>query len=599
MKLKVNLIVVSVLFLFFFGISLHGVRAVQVVKGPYLIYEGNNTQMTALWQLDSSSACTFEWGTTTAYTSGSVQTSEYGSDHQHKYVISNLSNATKYYYRLTVGTSTYTGNFLSAPTDTEQNLKFLAFGDTRTYPADFDAVAGEMVYTFTNDPAYQTLLLHVGDWVNSGDTESDWTNQFFPRSYANILSLQAQIPIQGCRGNHEGSGALLEKYYPYPIQSGGYYWSFDYGPIHVAVIDQYVSYSPGSAQYNWLENDLTSTSKSWIFLLFHEPGYSAGGHSNEADVQNYLQPLCTLYGVDIVFVGHNHYYSRAVVNGVQHVTTGGGGAPLYAPNQNADYIVAAEQVHHFCEIDIQGNSLSFLARDRNGNAIDSFSIIDDGSVTADFTYLANGLTVNFTDVSTADGTTITGWLWDFGDGNTSTQQNPTHTYATDGFYTVTLTVSDGGTNSDSISQEITAGTPPVTYCSSEGSNYSTEWIAGVQIGSFSNTSGASGYTDFTNLTVNLTAGQSFNVSLTPGYSKKSNTEYWSIWIDFNRDGDFDDPGEQVFLQGGAGTVTGSISIPSSASGTTRMRISMRRRTAPTSSCGSVDKGEVEDYEVSF
>ncbi|MDX1910021.1 MAG: PKD domain-containing protein [Saprospiraceae bacterium] len=32
------------------------------------------------------------------------------------------------------------------------------------------------------------------------------------------------------------------------------------------------------------------------------------------------------------------------------------------------------------------------------------------------------------------------WLWDFGDGNTSTEQNPTHTYAQDGFYIVTLTV---------------------------------------------------------------------------------------------------------------------------------------------------------------
>lgn len=35
------------------------------------------------------------------------------------------------------------------------------------------------------------------------------------------------------------------------------------------------------------------------------------------------------------------------------------------------------------------------------------------------------------------------WLWDFGDGNTSTQQHPTHTYTQSGTYTVSLTVSDG------------------------------------------------------------------------------------------------------------------------------------------------------------
>lgn len=47
--------------------------------------------------------------------------------------------------------------------------------------------------------------------------------------------------------------------------------------------------------------------------------------------------------------------------------------------------------------------------------------------------------VTFTDLSTG----ATSWLWNFGDGNTSTLQNPVHTYATLGSYTVTLTVFNG------------------------------------------------------------------------------------------------------------------------------------------------------------
>ncbi len=39
--------------------------------------------------------------------------------------------------------------------------------------------------------------------------------------------------------------------------------------------------------------------------------------------------------------------------------------------------------------------------------------------------------------------TITSWLWNFGDGSTSTQQNPTHTYNSNGAYTVALTVNNG------------------------------------------------------------------------------------------------------------------------------------------------------------
>jgi hypothetical protein len=49
------------------------------------------------------------------------------------------------------------------------------------------------------------------------------------------------------------------------------------------------------------------------------------------------------------------------------------------------------------------------------------------------------LTVTFSDFSTGD---PDGWLWDFGDGGTSTEQNPTHTYTALGTYTVTLTVSN-------------------------------------------------------------------------------------------------------------------------------------------------------------
>ena len=57
------------------------------------------------------------------------------------------------------------------------------------------------------------------------------------------------------------------------------------------------------------------------------------------------------------------------------------------------------------------------------------------------------LTVVFTDASTSyDG--IVSWLWDFGDGQTSTEQNPTHVYAQDGTYTVTLTVTEADADSD-------------------------------------------------------------------------------------------------------------------------------------------------------
>ncbi|QNL20724.1 PKD domain-containing protein [Hyphobacterium sp. CCMP332] len=58
---------------------------------------------------------------------------------------------------------------------------------------------------------------------------------------------------------------------------------------------------------------------------------------------------------------------------------------------------------------------------------------------AGFTYSATNQTVAFTDTSSGNPTS---WSWDFGDGNTSTSQNPSHTYASGGTYTVCLTASN-------------------------------------------------------------------------------------------------------------------------------------------------------------
>lgn len=78
-----------------------------------------------------------------------------------------------------------------------------------------------------------------------------------------------------------------------------------------------------------------------------------------------------------------------------------------------------------------------------------------GVPTADFTFAPNPACENelitFTDQSSATlGAIISSWDWDFGDGNTSTAQNPTHTYPTAGTYDVTLIATTQGGCSDTI-----------------------------------------------------------------------------------------------------------------------------------------------------
>lgn len=345
-------------------------------KAPYLIYTGDNTELKALWQLSSTDTCTIEWGTDTSYALGNEQTFEYGGDHQHGYTIAGLAPGEQYCYRVIAEDDTVAGSFRAAPPIEDTDVAFLAYGDTRTYPSDHDQVAAAIISAYTERPALKTILISAGDLVSNGDDETDWDDEFFDPAYTNIQTMLANLPYQSCRGNHENSGSIFFKYFPYPYESGQY-WSFDYGPAHFTVVDQYIDYSPGSAQYTWIVDDLSSTTKRWRFFLFHEPGWSAdGGHGNETDVQNYLQPLCLAYNVRVVFAGHNHYYSRAEVDGIQHVTTGGGGAPLRTPDPGYPNIVVAEEANHFCSIEIHGAFLEFAAVSANGDTLDQFTLTD-------------------------------------------------------------------------------------------------------------------------------------------------------------------------------------------------------------------------------
>jgi len=61
---------------------------------------------------------------------------------------------------------------------------------------------------------------------------------------------------------------------------------------------------------------------------------------------------------------------------------------------------------------------------------------------ADFSYILSGFTVEFTDKSSAQAGSIISWLWDFGDGTNSTEQDPIHTFPAISEYTVKLKVTD-------------------------------------------------------------------------------------------------------------------------------------------------------------
>lgn len=98
------------------------------------------------------------------------------------------------------------------------------------------------------------------------------------------------------------------------------------------------------------------------------------------------------------------------------------------------------------------------------------------------------LNVTFTDNSTGTANIppgVTTWFWDFGDGNTSTLQNPSYTYAIEGTYNVTLTVTNNGGSSSTIPEcNCTPGIPIIVGIKPPVADFTTCEPCGPRYGTF-------------------------------------------------------------------------------------------------------------------
>ena len=127
------------------------------------------------------------------------------------------------------------------------------------------------------------------------------------------------------------------------------------------------------------------------------------------------------------------------------VVIDGIGGELDQPNANLDPTVADPEARPRIAA-VHGGSITATYRDREP-AITVTSQVRIALITAGFSGAPRQglapLTVSFKDESAGISEDITAWEWDFGDGEMSAEQNPTHTYHVVGSYTVSLTVSAG------------------------------------------------------------------------------------------------------------------------------------------------------------
>lgn len=210
--------------------------------------------------------------------------------------------------------------------------------------------------------------------------------------------------------------------------------------------------------------------------------------------------------------------------------------------------------------------------------------------------------INFFDQSSG---TPTSWLWNFGDGNTSSLENPTHIYSSSGTYTVELTSTNQfgahtETKTNYIIVNLSAAIPVAASCSPVTQNGTLGFgITNVSFNTINETTGnaSEGYLDNTCSQTTVYAGQSYPITIQHAQPTVHNCV---AWIDYNNDGIFDDVTEKIISSISSLATSGTVTISSIAVLNTPLRMRVMAdydlNAVPTP-CSNPIYGQAEDYTV--
>ncbi len=461
----------------------------QLEKGPYIQNVSENSA-TVVWYTTGATPGTFKYGPSLSNLNTTVTTA---SDDVHTVVLSGLSPDTRYYYSVGNGSTVYASGdayyFETYPVPaTSTSFRFTAFGDCGTGD-QYQYDTAEQLELLSPRSA---LHLLPGDIVYNNGGRKRYQERYFDVYWKTIRN----VVFWPALGNHDVNNscqgcAWFEFFYtpannPDNIEN---YYSFDYGPAHFVVLDDELTREQGKTDQmlDWMDQDLEDAKArgiTWLIAIFHKAPYSRGSRGDDEFNQTNLVPRLEAQGVDLVISGHSHAYERsyllnnnAIIDNNQNTYSKNGHGPgtLYIVNgvgggklgviSGKHALMAAQYggISGVSVFDIDGNTLTGFLKKSDGTVIDNFSLSKNGGgggnqpptavAEANPTSGTAPLDVNFTGSNSSDPDgTIQSYSWDFGDGNSSTLADPSHTYSSAGTYTAVLTVTDnqGATGTDQV-----------------------------------------------------------------------------------------------------------------------------------------------------
>lgn len=340
-------------------------------------------------EVNRGSSSSFAEGTVTRIEGvHTVVKTDKGKKGVHKAEITGLQPGTVYSYRVGSGTGgEWSSIFEFRTAEAEsRSVTFINVTDSQgASAADFKLWGRTLERAFQTFPGAQ-FIVHNGDFTEEPEKSALW-NDFF----SSVQGRVASIPLVPVTGNHDEIEEKAEEFTSHfnlpdhgaPGSIPGTSYSFDYGPVHVTVLN---TESNLKTQTKWLREDLAGTDKPWKIVAMHRPAY--GGNTYKK-VEEWTAAF-DKYKVDLVLQGHNHEYSRSypllggkILSGDKHlagakgtvyVVTNASGGKFNEKKEDQFYhkVHFQNQKQMYAGITVDGNQLAYQAYDVDGHRLDEF-----------------------------------------------------------------------------------------------------------------------------------------------------------------------------------------------------------------------------------
>ncbi len=305
----------------------------------------------------------------------------------HAATLRNLAPDTEYAYR--VGATDGVGEALSdwgrfRTFKMNGSTRFAVLGDTGwgllaqfQVAAQIRAIQPDFVM-HTGDVIYHTYTPHLED----------------SRFFSVYSGLTRSVPFYLAFGNHDAFAArtYIQTSWALPTNSvtgTEDFYAFEHGEALMVAVwtDAFggADFRPGSLQYTWLEQVLSTTTRPWKFLFFHHPlqssslhiddDYNADGVLDNLLLLATIGELATRHGAQIIFNSHDHLYERyAPLRGWVNIISGGGGAALYPVTDYNPISVRNDVRHHFVKVEVDADEAVVSAVDTGGLVFDTMHL---------------------------------------------------------------------------------------------------------------------------------------------------------------------------------------------------------------------------------